>query len=208
MQILYIPRFYISFSLAWPSRVFSTTPMDQSLSDDFEPIYKWHEGGEDLEGYCPGGYHPVCIGDTYSNGRYQIVHKLGFGSYSTVWLAQDSHKTRYVALKIIVADKSRDSSESRILKHLNDRSKTSHPGDSYVSSILDEFFIEDPNGHHVCLVSEPARRSIVSSKEASTTWIFPLGIARAIAAQALLGLESLHSKGVIHGGRKRFPPRR
>jgi hypothetical protein len=39
--------------------------------------------------YWPGGYHPVAVGDVYQ-GRYQVMAKLGFGGYSTVWLAQDS----------------------------------------------------------------------------------------------------------------------
>jgi hypothetical protein len=39
--------------------------------------------------YCPGDYHPVAIGDVYQ-GRYQVMAKLGFGGYSTVWLAQGS----------------------------------------------------------------------------------------------------------------------
>lgn len=39
--------------------------------------------------YRPGGYHPVHLGDTLSEDRYKILHKLGWGGYSTVWAAQD-----------------------------------------------------------------------------------------------------------------------
>lgn len=35
-----------------------------------------------------GGYHPVEIGDVY-NGHYVIIRKLGWGHFSTVWLAKD-----------------------------------------------------------------------------------------------------------------------
>ena len=38
--------------------------------------------------YVPGGYHPVNIGDMFHN-RYEVLRKLGFGQYSTVWLAND-----------------------------------------------------------------------------------------------------------------------
>ena len=48
------------------------------------------EDEEDLEDYRPGGYHPVNIGDEFSNGRYVIVRKLGWGHFSTVWLARDN----------------------------------------------------------------------------------------------------------------------
>ncbi|KAK1144165.1 hypothetical protein N8T08_005829 [Aspergillus melleus] len=54
-----------------------------------EQKYNWIDGTESLEKYRPGGYHPVMIGDIL-HGRYRIVDKLGFGGYSTIWLAQDS----------------------------------------------------------------------------------------------------------------------
>lgn len=43
---------------------------------------------EDPARYCPGGYHPVAIGDVYKD-RYRVMLKLGYGLYSTVWLARD-----------------------------------------------------------------------------------------------------------------------
>lgn len=147
-----------------------------------------------------GGYHPVHLLDEYSERRYQIVHKLGFGTYSTVWLAKDQHRNRYVALKIVVAEASKSSSESRILPLLGN-SQPNHAGRSYVSPMFDEFYIDGPNGRHLCLVSEPARCSIAASKEASTNWMFSMGIARTVAAQAVLGLQDIHSCGVVHGGR-------
>ena len=44
---------------------------------------------EKIAKYQPGGYHPVCLGDTFKDGRYKIHHKLGWGGFSTVWLARD-----------------------------------------------------------------------------------------------------------------------
>ena len=44
---------------------------------------------EQLEQYCQGGYHPIHLNDFLEQGRYEILHKLGFGSFSTVWLARD-----------------------------------------------------------------------------------------------------------------------
>lgn len=48
------------------------------------------EDEEDWEDYCKGGYHPVQIGDVFSDGRYTVVRKLGWGHFSTVWLAKDA----------------------------------------------------------------------------------------------------------------------
>lgn len=47
------------------------------------------EDEEDFEDYCRGGYHPVNVGDLFADGRYVIVRKLGWGHFSTVWLAKD-----------------------------------------------------------------------------------------------------------------------
>ncbi len=46
-------------------------------------VYHWVDGVEDLETYVPGGFHPTHLGDELSDGRYRIIHKLGFGGYST-----------------------------------------------------------------------------------------------------------------------------
>ena len=45
------------------------------------------ETSEPSEYYCKGGYHPVKIGDVY-NEKYEIISKLGWGEFSTVWLAK------------------------------------------------------------------------------------------------------------------------
>lgn len=44
---------------------------------------------EPLERYREGGYHPTHLGDRLKDGRYEIIHKLGWGAYATVWLAKD-----------------------------------------------------------------------------------------------------------------------
>lgn len=46
-----------------------------------------------------GGYHTVHIGEVLLN-RYVIIQKIGWGHFSTVWLAKDFKFDTYVALKI------------------------------------------------------------------------------------------------------------
>lgn len=41
------------------------------------------------ESYHPGSYHPVVVRDVLRDGQYKILRKLGYGSFSTVWLAHD-----------------------------------------------------------------------------------------------------------------------
>ena len=51
----------------------------------YKPIMS---SAEYVENYKPGGLHPVHLGDIF-NKRYRVCRKLGFGSWSTVWLARD-----------------------------------------------------------------------------------------------------------------------
>jgi len=44
---------------------------------------------ERMSRYRPDGFHPVKLGDTFKSGRYKVYHKLGYGGFSTVWLAID-----------------------------------------------------------------------------------------------------------------------
>jgi hypothetical protein len=47
---------------------------------------------EGTEDYRKGGYHPVRLGDWFKQGRYVVQRKLGWGHFSTVWLAWDTHE--------------------------------------------------------------------------------------------------------------------
>lgn len=54
-------------------------------------LYHCGIDAEPLHRYQPGGYHPLGLGDFLKDGRYQVLHKLGWGGYSTTWAAKD-HK--------------------------------------------------------------------------------------------------------------------
>lgn len=68
------------------------------VSDEF--VVDEMDDGECVHDYCPGGLHPVHIGDRLDGDRYKVVHKLGYGATSTVWLARDRALDIYVAVKI------------------------------------------------------------------------------------------------------------
>lgn len=48
------------------------------------------EEDEGIDSYRKGGYHAVRVGDTFAGGRLIAQRKLGWGHFSTVWLAYDS----------------------------------------------------------------------------------------------------------------------
>lgn len=154
---------------------------------------------EDLEQYRADGYRPTLIGDSFQEGRYTVVHKLGHGGYSTIWLARDHQQHRYVALKIKVSEKLSPSRESQIMRLLGDHD-AKEEGRRFVPKLLDEFSIAGPNGNHLCLVGEPAGLNISASKDISTNWKFPVESSRSIAAQLAMGLLHIHNHGICHGG--------
>lgn len=60
-----------------------TAPQQDVTSEDEE---------EGKAAYRPGGFHPVYIGDIF-NDRYEVLNKIGYGGYSTVWLVKDLQAT-------------------------------------------------------------------------------------------------------------------
>lgn len=165
--------------------------------------YRMVEDAEPLQRYRPGGYHPVNIGDRL-NDRYEVIHKLGFGSYSTVWLASDATTRTNVAVKICTADSDRPA-ESRILALLQrsggQTDEARHDMRCAISLPCDTFEVQGPNGLHHCLVLEPARISLAEAREASYVRVFQLSTARTIAAQLVQTVAFLHGEGIVHGGR-------
>lgn len=131
--------------------------LGSTMAENHRIEYNWIKGVETLENYEPGGYHPIMVGDVL-NDRYHIADKLGFGGYSTVWLALDTHLKRYVAVKVNIADSF--PRETKVLKALSapfPLSSPVHPGHGLVPVFLDEFKEQGPNGEHTCYTVTPAQ---------------------------------------------------
>ncbi|KAJ1735593.1 serine/threonine protein kinase, CMGC [Coemansia biformis] len=131
-------------------------------SDDYDDDPGMEE--EDIEDYRKGGYHPVTIGDVFSGQRYKVVRKLGWGHFSTVWLAYDRTKDIHVALKIV---KSATHYTEAALDEIELCSRTvsvrePHVGREYVAKMLDNFEHSGPNGRHVCMVFEVLGENLLS----------------------------------------------
>lgn len=179
-------------------------PQFSTMSSDSTVEYRWIDGVERLELYEPGGYHPVMIDDLLHN-RYRIVDKLGFGGYSTIWLARDDIDKSYVAVKIGISSPSLPRRELEILRALNaSRSSLREPRaragagrSSTLPTVLDAFDIHGPNGTHPCYTLTPAQGNL---KEVSFSRLFPVKVARALAARLATAVATVHSQGFVHGG--------
>ena len=64
--------------------------------NEFESI----SDSEGIEDYIDQGFHPVYLGERVHSGKYIILRKLGFGHFSTVWLALDTIQGIFRAIKI------------------------------------------------------------------------------------------------------------
>lgn len=127
------------------------------------------------------------------HNRYHIVDKLGFGGYSTVWLAQDMRHEEYVAVKVGIAHSV--SREMKCLKALSASSARS--GCDAIPFPLDEFEVRGPNGAHPCYTMAPARCNL---GEVSFSCLFPLDVVRALVGGLTMAIAHMHSCGYIHGG--------
>jgi serine/threonine protein kinase len=113
-------------------------------------------------------------------------------------MAQDKDaEDAYVAVKVCVSDKTIASQEKEVIQNLlhstDDRT-------SMILPILDAVVHDGPNGQHPCTVTPPARMSLASAKSATHGYnIFPLPVARAIAAQLAQVVAFCHAQGVVHG---------
>ncbi|KAG6261202.1 hypothetical protein E4U48_007903 [Claviceps purpurea] len=161
--------------------------------------YESIEGVEETSHYGLGRYHPLHIDDRLHK-RYRIVHKLGHGTFSTVWLAVDEKTTKYVAIKIGTADADRN--EISILAQMAQRSGGNNIREQktlLIPAVLDQFELSGPSGNHPCLVTLPARCSLREAKGAAEFGLFKIDVARSLAAQLIMAVSLVHDRGYAHG---------
>ncbi|XP_062396487.1 SRSF protein kinase 1a isoform X1 [Sardina pilchardus] len=158
------------------------------------------EEQEDPNDYCKGGYHHVKIGDLY-NGKYHVIRKLGWGHFSTVWLAWDIQGKRFVAMKVVKSAEHYTETALDEIKLLRSVRETDpvDPNKDKVVQLLDDFKISGVNGTHVCMVFEVLGHHLLKWIIKSNYQGLPLPCVKSIIRQVLQGLDYLHSKcKIIH----------
>ncbi|XP_063767323.1 SRSF protein kinase 1b isoform X3 [Eleginops maclovinus] len=155
---------------------------------------------EDPNDYCKGGYHHVKIGDLF-HGRYHVIRKLGWGHFSTVWLAWDIQEKCFVAMKVVKSAEHYTETaldEIKLLKSVRN-TDPSDPSREKVVQLLDDFKISGMNGTHVCMVFEVLGYHLLKWIIKSNYQGLPLPCVKSIIRQVLQGLDYLHTKcKIIH----------
>ncbi|XP_076900297.1 uncharacterized protein LOC143554424, partial [Bidens hawaiensis] len=167
--------------------------------DDRSETSDYTSEDEGTEDYRRGGYHAVRVGDKFKHSRYVVQSKLGWGHFSTVWLAWDTHKSRYVALKVQKSAQHYTEAamdEITILKQIAE----GDPDDKRcVVKLLDHFKHSGPNGQHVCMVFEYLGDNLLTLIKYSDYRGIPLHKVKEICFHVLGGLDYLHRQlSIIH----------
>lgn len=179
-----------------PSANPSADPSTKSAESD--EMRKEHGHDEPEKEYGHGGYHRAYVGDVLHGGKYVLEKKLGFGYFSTVWLASDTTKhvsdpNKCVAIKI---SKSKDTfleaaeDEVVFLEKLKDT--------VFSTRLLDKFVLWGPNGKHYCLVFEMMWKDVLYLIRKFNYKGLPVKLIKVIAYQVLCGMEEMHSHNIIH----------
>jgi serine/threonine protein kinase len=145
---------------------------------------------EPLERYDQGLYYPVRIGEVLAE-RYRIEHKLGWGGYSTVWMAHDVQYGKDVALKIMIPGEKGEyeyQMQNGILRTVCD---TSH-----LVTHEDSFLLAGHGSNHHRVLVLP----LLSPNLGYRAIQLPVATRVSAAKQLLVALKGLHDVGLVHRG--------
>ncbi|KAF8870261.1 kinase-like protein [Gymnopilus junonius] len=149
---------------------------------------------EEIPQYIPGGYHPIAIGDilgTNDSCRYRIMHKLGYGSYSTVWLAQKTDSSNsFVAVKITMAEVGQ-SLEAAMLEAASRQVQSNSEQRPGSLALLDHFTLEGPNGSHSVLMTDIVVPIFTLQTRCPGPW------RRATTHGLVQAIADLHAAGIV-----------
>lgn len=143
------------------------------------------------------------IGDHFAGGRYVAQRKLGWGQFSTVWLAYDTRTSKYVSLKIQksapqFAEAARH--EIEVLSAISDSDPSSS---KCIVQLIDHFKHAGPNGQHPCMVLEFLGDSLLRLIKYNRYKVLELNKVREICKCILVALDYLHRElGIIHADLK------
>jgi hypothetical protein len=164
------------------------------------------------------------------NDRYRAIAKLGYGAYSTVWLAWDerSYPTRivlitapiadlkyraneYASLKVSVRIDNHNAELSPVLNEINmlQRMKQfadkDHPGLDFTRLARDIFETESLAGRHHCIAYKPQGNSVRTLQEAIPNAMIPKTLVKSLIHRLFISVNWLHATcGVAHTGKSTY----
>ncbi|KAK7934577.1 hypothetical protein PG985_000072 [Apiospora marii] len=170
---------------SFPRDGFDVLPADKPIQE------------ERLSSYDPNDFYPVRLGEILG-GRYQVLAKLGFGSFSTTWLCRDLQNNVYQTVKVCVLG-CEESDEVAISDHITSI-ESGHIGKQRLRLVLDRFQITGSHGPHQCLVFAPLGPTLDDIRESLKPSTLQKEVIQFGMYAVLHGLDFLHQAGVVHTG--------
>ncbi|PYI02933.1 protein kinase [Aspergillus sclerotiicarbonarius CBS 121057] len=172
-----------------PARQFSQSGALLDTNDKLEE--------ETLRWYSQDQFYPVKIGEIFRS-RYQVIGKLGYGGYSTVWLCRDLQQHAYVALKMYERDSGHGKRETEVYNHLKGV-KSNLTGSILVRHALDDFQISSGDSSYQCLVHPPLAMSLFELRNRIPAKVLPENVFKPTLIHILLALDFLHTDAhIVH----------
>ncbi|EED78181.1 predicted protein [Postia placenta Mad-698-R] len=150
---------------------------------------------------------PARLWQVLDKGRYCIVRKLGYGQYSSVWLARDKGEDRFVSLKILTCEATKAlsgtsplSDELGLLQKIADGDQ-GHPGFRHNIKYYGSFEFPGPHGKHHCVITEVLGYSLeyVRTLNPNGDRRVQTSTVKRVVKHIVRGLEYLHDvRGIVH----------
>ncbi|CAH0475796.1 unnamed protein product [Peronospora belbahrii] len=180
---------------------------EEEVEEDYEEDeYSSESEDEGDSSYKPGGYHRVQIGEVY-NRRFEVLEKLGWGHFSTVWKCLDRQTRNTVAMKVQKSarhymEAARD--EIELLEYSVRAAKETFESTEQQEAIkvvclVDSFEHKGPNGVHICMVFEMMGDNLLTLIKYYNYRGVPLRLVQRLTKDMMEGLDFLHKKcQIIH----------
>lgn len=172
------------------------------------PPRKWQSNGLMVKGppdgvepvftYTKGGNLPVHIHSQL--GKYKVVHKLGFGNSSNVWLCRDtkSDEPKYFAIKVLYADAPTDNPDHWIGLYFG--TTKGKQVNANLCLPLEYLDIHGPNGTSHLIVY-PLLGPTLASLFRMRSDTKGVAMMRDMCHQVVHAIVSLHKCDICHGGK-------
>ncbi|KAL0952838.1 hypothetical protein HGRIS_007063 [Hohenbuehelia grisea] len=152
-------------------------------------------------GYMPIQFGTILVGE---KAQYKVLRKLGWGTTSSVWLAQrvESSDESFVAIKVLTC-----SGSAAIFQEFNyelvafasmDLDTKDHPGKAFCVRNVETFATDSEHGGHLCIVTEPYAVFLPLTRELPVKGFVRSPFAKTVIKQVLLALDFFHSLGFVH----------